>query len=316
MTRGEHVRLEDLLALRDKGLDAVRLTAVLDHVAGCSSCATLAGQALSLDRAGRSLLEQLDLDAAADRLDLESENVRAARRSLEPKRSARPRWWFAAAAAAFLILGGVFLAGRRATAPAPAPLPESLRAALQRGTLAPPPAYLAVLPSAHAFRGEGNAGLSEIALGPAGDIVEEERPTFSWTAQGDGRYVVSVYEDKRLVAQSETLHRTSWIVPRDLARDGTYVWQVSVVRHDEVVAMLPPAPPPPQFRILSQSDHETLERARKDHPQNHLLLGVLYAERGLRERADRELQIAAADPRTADAAKPLLASVRHWPRTR
>ena len=129
-------------------------------------------------------------------------------------------------------------------------------------------------------------------------IVEHATPT-----------IQTVFDDQRLVAESPVLEKESWLPERDLPRGRAYHWQVEARDRDGDTTILP-SPPNPQafFRVLDEASHEELKLARATHENDHLLLGVLYARKGLRTEAEREL----ADVETPEGRR-LLESVRAWP---
>lgn len=182
---------------------------------------------------------------------------------------------------------------------------RAVREALRSGTIAMP------------------AVLSEIQLGvdpqrglnapdgawlePAGRIVETTRPTFTWSPAADARYVVAVSRDAELVAESPELRQTRWQPRRDLQPGAMYQWQVEI-RRPSGTAILPAPPAPPAFfRVLDAASRQDLADARRQHGDDPLLLGILYARTGLRTEAEREL----AKVDTPEGRR-LLQSVRAW----
>ncbi len=147
-------------------------------------------------------------------------------------------------------------------------------------------------------------------LTPAATIVETTRPEFRWAPVRGATYVVSVFEEQSLVAESAALHDATWIPNRDLRRGRVYHWQVEVRGRDGESNILPAPPAPPAFfRVLDAASHEELTLARAAHENDPLLLGVLYAGKGLRAEAEQEL----ARVDTAEGRR-LLKSVQAWPR--
>ena len=114
-----------------------------------------------------------------------------------------------------------------------------------------------------------------------------------------------------MAARSAPLRSNVWTPEPDLARGRTYRWQVEARRGKETW-IIPPAPlSAPVFALLDDSAHRDLESARRSHPDDHLLLGVLAAHYGLQEEAIAELtrhQSAHSDA----SSTALLDSVRAW----
>jgi hypothetical protein len=127
---------------------------------------------------------------------------------------------------------------------------------------------------------------------PLATAVETDRPTFEWThVPGATVYVVSVFDlDFDQVAESPPLVATRWRPDAPLARGRTYVWQVRASRADgEIVAPAPPAPEA-RFHVLSPTEAARLVGVRGRYRDFHLVLGVLLAEAGALDEAERELE--------------------------
>ena len=196
----------------------------------------------------------------------------------------------------------------------PAPWRRAVRAALARGEVARPRALDALGGTAGTLLGDSEGGVSFALLGPLGTVVEDTRPKFRWRPlEGAESYTVDIF-DARLnhVATSGPLTVTEWRVPQPLTPAITYSWQVTALRGGEEV--ISPRLPAPQakFAVLSQAAARELGRARRDHKDSHLLLGVLYAEAGLVDQAEREFQaLAKANPQSPVARRLLRGLRRH-----
>ena len=136
--------------------------------------------------------------------------------------------------------------------------------------------------SPEVLRGEGRESLR---VSPAGIVVEDPRPAFTWTARGSKTYVVFVFDGEREVARSGELRGDSWRPDRDLPRGRILSWQVEAGEGEELETIPRPPAPPAKFRIVSDRDRRDIERARALHPDDALLHAVLYARAGLREKA-------------------------------
>jgi hypothetical protein len=141
------------------------------------------------------------------------------------------------------------------------------------------------------LRGAGQTAPGQTApdVVPAGVVIDETRPRFSWPARDGATYVVSIFSGDQPVARSEPLTETRWTPATPLARGRTYVWQVQATRGLEREIIPAPPAPPAMFRIVSRRDHDELAEARRSHPDDFLLHAVLAARAGLREEALREL---------------------------
>jgi len=68
--------------------------------------------------------------------------------------------------------------------------------------------------------------------------------------------------------------------------------------------------PEARFKVLEQAKAGEIERAKKAYGNQHLALGLVYAEAGLLDEAEREFRaLVAANPTSAEA-KRLLRAVQ------
>lgn len=125
---------------------------------------------------------------------------------------------------------------------------------------------------------------------PIGTAVRSNRPTLSWTADPEsaGYKVTMKDQDAGTLIQSGLLRTTSWTVPRDLEGSHIYVWQIASLHNDnkEVVAPQPPAAPA-KFVVLDSAANSKLQQL----PPSHLVRAVLYANAGLLDDANEELDV-------------------------
>jgi len=187
---------------------------------------------------------------------------------------------------------------------------ELVRQARASRRVDPPPAFTAVRASSSALRGRDGL-TSRALLTPSNDVVESRQPPFGWPASKDGRYVVRLFDNEQEVANSGMLSIPKWTPPQPLRRGATYTWQVDVHGAEEKTL---PAPPDPLalFSVAGDREMAEIDDARRRLPDDHLLIGLLYARAGMRGRAIAELGAwVAAHPRD-DAARDLLESIRNW----
>jgi hypothetical protein len=135
-------------------------------------------------------------------------------------------------------------------------------------------------------------------VSPSSTTVMETTPTLRWPSVAGSSAIVSVRSGRDLVAQSPLLSASEWRVTPELERGKVYRWQVLVQRGDESFVMPAPPAPPALFRVLDDSDVATVERARSQKREDHLLMAVVYARAGLIEAAGAELD--ALDRMTGD----------------
>lgn len=145
-------------------------------------------------------------------------------------------------------------------------------------------------PPRDTLRGESTS--RPVKLTPAGLVVESDRPRFSWPrVKGARHYSVLVYANDQEAAKGGPLTATTWQPARPLARGKTYEWQVICSMDDGSSTPMPAPPDPsPHFRVLSEKAAAELKEAETQHPDDHLLLGVLAAHHGLAGRAESELR--------------------------
>ena len=152
-------------------------------------------------------------------------------------------------------------------------------------------------------------------LTPVATVVESAQPVFRWTAvPGATGYVVSVFDDRfEEVARSGDIAVRAWAPPSPLKRGGVYLWQVTAnTPEGPVHAPVPPAPEV-KFRVLDAAGLARLSEIRSSAKGSHLVLGVVYAQSGLREAAEQEFRaLRDANPDSATAGA-LLASIQRRP---
>jgi hypothetical protein len=149
-------------------------------------------------------------------------------------------------------------------------------------------------------------------IGPIGKVVETNRPTFRWhPLEGASGYAVAVFDSKfNKVAESGLIQALEWVPPQALRRGTVYSWQVTALKDGkEIMSPHPPASEA-KFRVLEQAIATELERAREQHAGSNLILGVLHAQAGLLDQAERDFQTLADQNPRSFVAKKLLRSVR------
>ena len=300
----EHVT-EEALRRAMSGQEPDAKLALLRHLASCEECAAIGRRVAENDLQAmtRHLTSALD-DADAD--------------ALHAQRHRRARIYaIAASVASAAPLSGVVIMTRRpaqeqpiaarppasSTQPTPTTtaattttreidpeLQQLVARAVEQRTL-PFPAVLATL----SMPGDVSRGRTVDAkhVSPAGVILEESRPRFSWPSTKNATYVVFVFDGEREVMQSKALSRNEWTPATDLPRGRTLAWQVEI-RVDGATSILPSPPAPPAlFRVITRKEARDLARAKTLHGDDPLLLAVLYARSGLRNAALEQLRLAA-----------------------
>lgn len=321
---GRHLSADDLAGFRERRLDAPRVQAVFAHLSVCALCQSTWQQALDTNRS----IDRLRDDVVVPDVDV---------RRMPRRRMPRRRLLQALAAGLLLaVIGGLLLLLRARqpattpevvqTSPPPATAPPSssvapeersvhpaIADALARAALTPPPALAALLATPSHEHVRGSEQTTDATYEPNREVVATRRPRFRFPAERGLPTVVRIFDRDREVLHSPPVDSGEWTPSTDLPRGVTYTWQVESTRDGEpVIGPAPPAPPA-RFIVLDADSWQSLETARREQPENHLLLGILNARAGLRESAENELRIAAqasTDPRIPA----LLRSVEAWPR--
>ena len=312
-----HLSVEDLNAFAQRRLDPSRVQAVFAHLSACPMCRTRSQEAFETDRSVDRLLADVG----------------------PPRTTLSRRVLALAAALAIAVIGGLLFVLRSGTvaqepptmtmtavvqnpatqAPPPAVTPPDvprvdpvIAEALERGALAPPQLLASLLATPAWERTRGSSAYESATYEPNREVVASQRPRFRFPAERGAPGVVRVFDRDREVLHSEPIESGEWTATADLPRGVLYTWQVETTRNGETVTAPAPPAPPARFIVLDDDAHRALEAARREQPQNDLLLGILAARAGLRDEAAKHLQSAAnaGDPRV----RTLLRSVQNWPR--
>jgi hypothetical protein len=183
---------------------------------------------------------------------------------------------------------------------------RAVREALEKGVVETPANLRQLIGQSETLLGSSDQRIAFSLSSPVGTIVRAERPRLSWQPlEGAASYTVAVYDaDFNRVAQSPPLSSTEWVLPQPLRRGGSYRWQVTALKDGkEIVAPVAPAPEA-RFGILDQPAADRLDRDEEEGRNSHLVRGVLAAQAGLLDDAEREFQaLQDANPRSPIARK-------------
>jgi hypothetical protein len=190
---------------------------------------------------------------------------------------------------------------------------EGIERALIAKSLAMPPAIVMLdrTPSI-AIRGKHPSVQSFTIVSPLTTVVDNDRPTFSWTAlSGATSYTVSVFDTNlHLIKTSGQLHETQWSMLTRLASGIKYTWIVTALKDgQEVIAPAPPARA--EFKILGEPELRSLKRM-VSRTTSHAARGVLYAEAALLDEAEKEFQTHLKLRPADERVKRLLRIVQSW----
>jgi len=189
---------------------------------------------------------------------------------------------------------------------------QMVKTALATQRVETPPTLTALIGKTSTLLGGSSEGLPFELLRPVATIVETSRPTFRWRPLlGATRYVVTVYDaNLSPVESSRSLVRTDWKVSHSLQPGAVYSWQVTALKDGKEVTS--PAPPVTEakFKVLEKSTARELESVERSQAASPLILGILYAQAGLLDQAEKELRsVPDANP-DSSAAHNLLSSMR------
>jgi hypothetical protein len=187
-----------------------------------------------------------------------------------------------------------------------------VKSALQTGKVLTPEILNELRDSSSARMGDSGTKATFELLGPVARVVSSVRPTFRWQRlSGAVSYRVTITDpalDYREVATSRALDDVKWTVDRALERGRLYAWQV--IARTENGDVKAPEAAEAKFKVLDQTIADDLARARKVYARRPLVLGLLYAEAGLLDEAERELSAMVAANRRSAIAKSLLREVQ------
>ena len=189
---------------------------------------------------------------------------------------------------------------------------EIERALLAKNLTMPPAIEMLDRTPAIAIRGNRASIQSFAVARPFTTLINNDRPTFSWTTlNGATSYTVSVYDaDLHLVRTSEPLIETQWLMPDRLEAGMVYTWMVTARKDGEEI-IAPASPARAEFKILGKPELRKLNR-RVRRTASHAARGVLYAEAGLLDEAEKEFQTHLEFRPTDERVKALLRIVKSW----
>lgn len=194
----------------------------------------------------------------------------------------------------------------------PSRIQERVGEALRTGRLEQSPVLAQLAGEPSTLLGDSSDGMPFRLVGPLGQIVRSQQPTFRWRALAGAESYKVIVTDAELnqVAASAPLTATEWRVTKPLPPGGIYSWQVTALKDGaEIISPVMPAPQA-KFKVLDSATARMLSQAERAYSDSHLTLGVLYAEAGLLEEAEQELRLLVRDNPRADVAQKLLRSVQ------
>ena len=160
--------------------------------------------------------------------------------------------------------------------------------------------------------GDASPGVSFPLTTPVGKVIQTDRPQFRWRELKDAEsYVVTIFDSNfNKVAESPSLRQAAWTTGTPLKRGAVYQWQVTAIKDgQEIKSPVRPAPDA-RFKVLDVAAANDIAAAKRQSGNSHLLLGILYANAGLIDDAERELQALVQKNPSSDVARRLLNKVR------
>jgi hypothetical protein len=277
-----HLTDQQIAQYRQRILPTADLLDADDHLADCRQC--------------RERLQE----NVPDRIRTLEANLRAASQMGRARRPAAGRsiLWLAGAAAG-LILGIVGYQLSRTTGPQRA-LPAEYESAIARAVATKrveAPEVVSRLNTKDGTLLSGTAPRVEepiTLLAPVGTALMDDRPFFRWTAlAGAESYSVAIYDEQlQRVAFSPAITATEWRPTTGLQRGVVLSWQVTAKRAGESIRVPVPPKAEARFLILSREVTDSLQKTAREYPEQHLLMGVLYAQAGALDDAERAFEAA------------------------
>ena len=184
---------------------------------------------------------------------------------------------------------------------------ERLRRTLSSGRLSFPSHVQDLAAARGVLRSETRSAGFEL-IAPVATAVLDDRPMLRWTSASPSATYVATLQDAVTGATSSSpvLRTLEWTPREPLTRGGTYLWQVAASSDGrETVTPAPPEPPAKLF-VLSAADALRVAQV----PPSHLVRGIVYAEVGLVEEAERELSVLSAENPGSNLAEGLLRQIK------
>ena len=299
---GEHLAYEQLEGYVDKAIGPLERQKILAHTRVCARCA---GELRDLEDL-RTQMQAAPAQAAA---------VRREPATLWD----RPAVAFAAAA---IVLSAVFLGWWMLLSRSDIPPQDVLTADERRDVLEavktgdiPFAQPLGILRGAdRVLLGPADMQTASPRLEPVGEWVRQTTPLLQWSAlPGVMSYSVEIFDAHlNLLQRSPPLQVARWQVNGPLERGRVYLWQVTATLTDGKAVSFPrPPAPEARFGVLGGPQVAELERIERAQPEAHLDLGILYAQAGLLNDAERELVKVVPTDGDFTNAQRLLATIGH-----
>lgn len=144
---------------------------------------------------------------------------------------------------------------------------------------------------------------------PVSTAVLSDRPEFTWqSSRVATAYQVSIADADGTVAVSPVLDTTYWTPDQPLPRGVLLRWQVTSIRNDTKLQTVPAGGA--RFRVLDADRSRQIEDAEKTYADQPAVLGVIFAQAGMLDDAERDFAQALAYAPSDAAVSSLLAEVK------
>jgi anti-sigma factor RsiW len=193
----------------------------------------------------------------------------------------------------------------------PAAYQQIVRNAIDTGQVKTPQSISSLTGKAGVLMG-GKEGVAFALVSPLGTAVSSARPTFRWQKlAGATGYTVTVLDsDFNPVSKSPVLPSTNWTIAEPLERGRTYVWVVTAIQDGkEVKSPVAPAPEA-RFKVLDKEMTDEVLKTRRAYHDSHLFSGLVYAQAGLLDEAEREFDLLLRANPKSPVARKLLRNVK------
>lgn len=188
---------------------------------------------------------------------------------------------------------------------------QAIRTAIETGQVKTPQTIAELARKAEVLMGPSSDGVAFALFSPVGTVTRTATPTFRWqTVEGATSYLVTIFDaDYNEIARSPSITTVFWTTPEPFERGRVYLWNVTATKDGkQIKSPLPPAPEA-RFKVLDKNTLEEISRVRNSYP-THLLTALLYAQAGLFDEAEREMQLLVRENPKSSIAQQLLRSTR------
>jgi len=189
-------------------------------------------------------------------------------------------------------------------------LPASVRGVLASGHLDLDTPEIRDLTTVDANAHIGEAPAPFNVSSPVGTALLSDRPTFSWQQAKDGStyQVIITDRDGGAVDVSPSITSTAWRADKALPTGQVLKWQVKAIANGTSAGTSPNGGA--RFRVLDPDRAAQIRDAQKTFADQPLALGILYAQAGMLDEAQRALERAHKQDPQNEIVPKLLADVK------